>query len=284
MADAEIREIQRSSSGHSITVGQFDLSIATSLAIEGLLGIHPENSVKPPPVESIDELWVNVTTLIRNAYNALGDGKNSITSDELSFIVHAEMIYLSEILKDKYPFLVTRFYITNESMVKKRFLKINYRVPTTHKQKTYRSVYERTLRAVIRMSLDMGIFDINGGIQSTTKRVLLLTHHITDLLLTDVVPNLQLLESHTGVVKGKTNWSTKLNGKLTENIPFSLFTVNVFGDNGGMLNPLPLKYRQLILDMATKNRWTTVTTEAKVKMNINTISDKEMRDTLLSLF
>src|SRR5690606_25017198 len=52
--------------------GYFPLSIATSLAIEGATGIHPDQPVGSKLMKDFTGHWVNVKTLFRNYYEAIG--------------------------------------------------------------------------------------------------------------------------------------------------------------------------------------------------------------------
>ena len=50
----------------SRTIGQFPLSIATSLAMEAAFGIYPDRPETKEPILKYDTLWVNVRTIFRN--------------------------------------------------------------------------------------------------------------------------------------------------------------------------------------------------------------------------
>ena len=60
--------------------GTHPLSIATSLAFEGLSGNHPDNPTEEDLTGQYRQLWINVKTLYRNIYNA-SEIDGTITSE-----------------------------------------------------------------------------------------------------------------------------------------------------------------------------------------------------------
>lgn len=83
------------------TVGQFPLSIATSLAFEGAIGIHPDNPNTGAKLSEFKEVWVNARTLFRNFYNAIGRVNFDMTdmSDVVSQYIE-EMRTIEQIVAD----------------------------------------------------------------------------------------------------------------------------------------------------------------------------------------
>ena len=53
-------------------VGYFPLSIASSLALEGALGIHPDHPAGSKVLKDFNGHMVNIKTLFRNYYEAIG--------------------------------------------------------------------------------------------------------------------------------------------------------------------------------------------------------------------
>ncbi len=82
---------------------------------------------------------------------------------------------------------------------------------------------------------------------------------------------LDLLESHTGVLKTRKEFNTKYYDykKLElENMPFQRKLLAIFGDHV-LFKPYPLKIRQVFIDVARKSKWTPITSEYKVDNDIN---------------
>lgn len=59
------------------TKGQFPISIATSLALEGLFGILEDNKDPNPPWPDYTDLIINVRTLFRNLLGSIEDEHTS---------------------------------------------------------------------------------------------------------------------------------------------------------------------------------------------------------------
>jgi len=105
--------------------------------------------------------------------------------------------------------------------------------------------------------------EIDTKILITTSYPLdLLNHHSSHF-------NIRLLESHTGVIKSKMSWYTKYNNIKDIMLPFSKYLLYVFGDTSGDIKPLGIKERRDILEIAKLKNWSPITTDEKVKFDIN---------------
>jgi hypothetical protein len=93
------------------------------------------------------------------------------------------------------------------------------------------------------------------------------------------------LESHTGAIKNPAEWNTKLTGGAKElsNIPFNRFTLQLFGDNGHMFLSGPLRLREIVLGIAKRDHWTSVTTSERVSFGIRNIPNDIDRGSLMKL-
>jgi hypothetical protein len=112
---------------------------------------------------------------------------------------------------------------------------------------------------------DLLIFDcFPNGDKNTT----LLTHHPTDLLAYYNFPDLRLVESHTGKVKTRKDWYTKLNlPKGTVCIPFTKATLSLFGDGSYILGQ-DIKVRKVLIKIGEKYKWNTLTTHSRMLTDI----------------
>lgn len=282
MSDYQTRELT-TLSGVVRTGGTYDLSIGTSLAIEGLMGVHPDKPANDADVHTVQAMWINVRTLIRNTYEALGEQKTYTGYRDLADIVYSEMVYIEAILKEANPKLKLSFYYNKQDTLLKKFKPISFRVVATPKAKAAESTLDSAFKHLLYLC-DKNIYvaDIATNELKEQSGVVILSHYILDLLFIIGMPSAYLLESHTGVMKKKTAWATKLGEKEAATLPFCLFTIRVFGDKSNVLMPLPVKYRRAILELAKKNRWSMITTVDKMRMNIKTINDPDIRDLLLS--
>jgi hypothetical protein len=259
-------------------VGQFPLSIATSLALEGALGIHPDHEAPngPPPIRSYNRLWVNVATLVRNIYSSLpAETQAGVTDDELRLALYSDMQAISGVLQDQVGDSIRPvFYRNTLTSLEKHFPKAHRRQPTTDKQKTFVALREGTLATLDQLLTveDYRVFDVQ--IQGEGK-ALMITHFPVDLLSFYEFDDLALLESHTGLVKKKSDWGSKLYPRDPK-LPFNKFMLQLFGDDG-LFSPHPIKYRKAVLEIAKKERWSPATTYRKIGVSLGTIKDYEIR-------
>ena len=94
-----------------------------------------------------------------------------------------------------------------------------------------------------------------------------------DLLSNYSFPSCKLLESHTGKIKPKTYWNSKLSGKDSGLMPFNAMTLQIFGD-GENFAAYPRKLKLELIELAKKNKWSPITTNAKVESDLNKMTDK----------
>jgi hypothetical protein len=97
-------------------------------------------------------------------------------------------------------------------------------------------------------------------------KALFLTHVPYDLTNYSNFEKLDLIESHTGVLKSRYEWYTKfykLGDADLRIIPFYKKMLLVFGDRV-VIQPSDIKLRRLILEVAQNRRWTQLTTVDKV--------------------
>ena len=92
------------------TIGQFPISIATSLAIESALGVHPDIPVTGVPVEKYNAIYINVRTLIRNFIGSLEkDGITGTHPIELAGFISSEMRDIIDIFEEFQNFFISTF-------------------------------------------------------------------------------------------------------------------------------------------------------------------------------
>jgi hypothetical protein len=262
--------------------GELPLSIGTSMAIEALK--------EPAVYEKYDTLWINIRTLWRNIYDAIEreDRERMIKPPSPT---HADAHYrqickaMADTMKEELTqirsFLdgkmkgVRVYYLGYKDLAKKYPLAI-LRVPTTPLQQQYADLMERTLDYVLMEDADTLIEQDKGSeLRGEQTRSLIITHCPVDLLSRTKFNQLRLLESHTGAIKSKSQWSTKLtDGKEMKIVPFNYFTIQVFGDGGVHFNRWAVKARRELLEVAHAAKWTPVTTMEKIKYNLKGMKDQ----------
>lgn len=261
--------------------GAVPCSIATSLALEGLIGFG-EYEDRESQLHLFNELWVNVRTLHRNCYNAIGHGNHFHLAgkDLIEPIVEDSAILKSTIDHYSQGRLKIIFYYCSLKSVPKIFSKAALRQPKTPKQQLDADVEQAVMTILTnkRAFTEFPILQYDTFIEDKGGKGLLLTHYATDLLSRKSFTHLHLLESHTGMVKDRSLWYTKLTGgKQLNRIPFNKMTLQIFGDNNVLFYAMPVKIKKQVLEIAEMNRWTPLTTDMKIKTSISKLSDPKER-------
>lgn len=264
--------------------GKFPISIGTSLALEGALGMYPDTPVvTPPPLLKYSHLWVNVATLFRNLFNTLpNEVKDAVTANELIEPLVAELSAIQGVVQEYVGQQVESvFYASDLGDLSRYFPKAVIKVPTTPKQHIYAGLLHHALTAVGEYLHDVDYRIFTGPIKGE-GRVLLLSHHPIDLLSQYNYDELVLLESHTGAMKPRARWGGKLGAK-DDSLPFNHFTLQVFGDGGVHFLAQPIRHRREVIELAKQDRWSPITTPDRIRMGLATIKDTAVRRDLLDL-
>jgi hypothetical protein len=246
----------------------FGVSVGTALALEALT-----DSSK---LKGYTDIYINVQTLFRNLYGAY---KPEFLPTDVNVLVKAlcdELVAIGDIISLKItPTLHITYYLTTNLSLVKKMPRAKHRTANTDKQK----YYEKMEKTVITKALDrvekedIKLFDIH--IKGDNKSAIMISHYPIDLLSHYSFRKLTLLESHTGVLKNKNEWITKItNLEGTRNIPFNVFTVQVFGDKNNRLNTMDRKIVKLVLTMANDYSWHASTTLEKIKFDCDKLKDR----------
>lgn len=266
--------------------GAIPVSIGTSLALEAASGVYPERPVSPAPILQVKEVWFNLRTLFRNLVGCLPtEVKDLVTAGPLYAALLEELTIIeSAVVKASEGRSRAIFYVCDYSGMARKFPKALLKRPKTEKQEMAKAIEDATLRAIWedRPSVDLRSFrfELTGKYPNS----FIVTHLPVDLLSRYNFQKLELLESHTGAIKPYPQWHTKLTGgKELGHIPFNAFSLQVFGDNGHHFSPLPMKLRKEVLRLAEEDRWTSLTTEEKIRVSLKKIEDPQDRTILLSM-
>lgn len=264
-------------------LGQYPLSIATSLAMESACGIHPEIQVDSPPLADYQELWVNVKTLYRNFMGALEDqDAKSVSYQAVSETLQQEMDQIEALTKSVSPNCVVVFYVSNYEGIKQRYKYATERPDNTDKQKEFSSIYRQVVKHLthaIGPNGKLKIFDLKLKV-AEPRKTLILTHIAYDLVSAKEFSELVLLESHTGKLKERGQWYTKLyNGKDLSMIPFGEWSLQIFGDSE-TFRPQDIRFRKAILEIAEQYKWNQLTTKAKLLYGIDQLKNPYYKEVL----
>ena len=251
--------------------GKYPISIATSLAMEGLFGIHDNIPPQPTlPVTNCDVVAVNARTLVRNILGSHDKANSQFISVE--YVVRLlldEILTIKNILEIETQGRVQALmYIPSYKFLKIRYRNAIIKEPTTEKQIAANKFEEDCIALLLKRQGDIHVSFCVVDLDITFNkdpRVFLITHLPIDLLHCKDVKSVALLESHTGIVKYSNQWYTKLkNGKDLYRIPFDVMSIQFFGDSGGMFVPYENKMRKVLLEIAEKNQWTQLTSKNKI--------------------
>lgn len=246
------------------TLGALNMSVGTSLAFEG--GVLDK-------LYSFSTLLVNLRTLIRNAREAYEaddpDGKNAeVITSAVTEDIKTMLTALTEHQSVK-PINFVLYYPSYKDLGS-LFSHAKLWVPESDIQKEKAKIDEKVYFA-LKGKLGKSLLLTDSRLTDFMGEALILTHHPVDLVLTKSYQRLKLLESHTGAIKGFTQWYTKLTGgdKLF-NMPLNKLTIQIFGDKSTNFKSGSLKEKNLIKELAEKGRWTSATTIDRVRQTINT--------------
>lgn len=263
-------------------VGKLSLSIGTSLAIEGMMGIHDTLVLqKPYPLYTADHIWINVRTLIRNIYGSMNkELKFNSQYVDYQETLFAEMHQIVDLInRETNGHAWVNFYYPSHRSLATRYPHVTL--------KNDNSKNTLALKEIERWIMDGGytpipfhVEQINLDINASgVNKLLILTHQPLDLLHINGCNNVGLVESHTGVVKDSHRWYTKLKGCSKEpRIPFNHVTIQIFGDSGDELQPSNIRLRSELVELAEKAKWTQNTSVTQMVRSANSYAKTELRE------
>jgi hypothetical protein len=242
------------------------VSIGTAIPIETIIN-NQELQGK------YNALYINVRTVLRNLIGAYEKAPTNFETGAVIDTFIEEIDTLLNLAKTYFTngFSVTLYYPSYGSVVD-LFTRANVKEPITklqrEKYQLERKCYERMLKE------RPTVIKTNCKLSGANSEALIVTHYPIDLLSFTTFRKLTLLESHTGHIKDKPQWLTKLSTKSEHsNLPFNILTLQILGD-GKMFGSMGSKYTGVLTKLAESGQWTTLTTKERVKFDINRMNDK----------
>ena len=275
------------------TTSSFPLSIGTALAFESLFdgskAPYDPDRVKPERVslDSYDTIWINVATLYRNI---LGSVESQVAPTLMAGDILDVMIEELDIIRDivrthTNDRVKVVFYRSLYEGLKRAHPQARLRVDNTAKQTDYTAQLTAVLNQLYkahRKELDLHEF-ARGLEPKATTRALVITHIAYDLLSYKAFPKLDLLESHTGVLKTRVSWYTKLvSGKELTRIPFNACMMQVFGDSQ-TFHPMPIATRRAVMDLSNQYQWHALSTQDRLRFCFDTLQDRGLAESLKAM-
>lgn len=271
----------------SRSVGEFNVSIGTSVAIEHLLGHGDRTSKAKTPYTNYQCLVVNVRTLVRNylsSYKAVE--LETLTTETLLNGLIGEIVLLSNIIADQTRGnLRMSIYNLDYSAIERSLPRANFKKKFTTKQERNLMLERKLAELVVLKSgflMDyVNIENTSREIKHGGRRNILMSHYPVDFLFTPLT--FDLLESHTGKIKKPYELNTKLK-RAPSNTPFNRYTLQIYGDSSGnILSQAAAIYSELSKILNDTPSISPVTQDVKFLKAVKTKASSELRSVLSRL-
>lgn len=267
------------------TMSAFMLSIGTSLSFESVFpGTQPAYDPERPipnkvDLNDYDELWINLFTLFRNIVGAVPSAKVALLRPEdVGYVLGEEVDLIQELVKihtgNKVKVVI---YSSSYQDLKKHYKHASVRTDNTEKQRQMTDLLTASVSAFYKFQTKRDTlkhFKLHlESVDTLNKKALLLSNYAFDLLSYKKFMKMDLLESHTGVLKEKAKWHTKYSdGKNLVRMPFNELLLQVFGDSQTFY-PMDKDLRKAIIDLAESSQWNPLTTDERVRFTIGNIKN-----------
>ena len=263
-----------------IVRGFLGTAIGTDIALTTLFGFDQEGKrLSEGKWKDYKGFFISIPTLFRNLYGAAGDRKEKITTGGYAQLLINEM-HLIENMVQMYTdgqmkvFFYNPSYIGIDSLLPDAKLK----EASSGKQKLQEELKKGALSFVAH---EFGSSDhyvpIGTSLTIPFDKSLILTSFIVDIVGGVTLrygSTIDLIESHTGAIKDKTLWYTKLNkAENIERFPLTVGTLTVFGD-GKMISPLSKKIRDELGEIAVSRKWHQLTSPAIINSEVSKLIKK----------
>jgi hypothetical protein len=260
-------------------ISAFPLSIGTSMAFEsvftGRLPSYDPNRTIPNQVilSNYNTCFINISTLYRNILGAVSkDVKLEANENDFAAVIEQEMDIIESLFKVEgggttIPIFYTMSYDRAVSKASSKI--VDLRQDRTDLQKHEKAILVKTVDKLKNIPNIEKYKDYIKAPAST--RALIVTHVPYDLLSHEKFGRLDLLESHTGKLKPRYEWSSKyypLGERDMSHLPFLEKLLLIFGDKV-LIQPALTKIRQQVYEVSIKRGWTSMTTKAKVTMDLS---------------
>lgn len=267
------------------TMSAFYLSIGTSLSFESLFTGTREpydlERVIPNKVDILDydEMWINLFTLFRNIVGSIPTIEvPRLMPEDVAYVLSEEVETIQELLKEHSGGRVAPvFYVSSYEGLNKLYKHAIVRTDNTEKQKQMTDLLGQSL-SIFYKTHQLGktykhfkVHLKNDG--QTRKKILLLSNYAFDLLSYKAFDKMDLLESHTGILKERAKWHTKyMGGKDLNRLPFNVLFLQVFGDSQ-TFRPMDKQLREDILEVAENSNWNPLTTDERIRFTLQNLKN-----------
>ena len=251
------------------TKSGFPVSIGTGLALETIFDpveeVYDPNREVPEKIDrtKYDIYLFNISTLVRNIINSINTNDVvRVRKDDYLETTLEEIEWLKSYFELNQ--LNIHFYTHSYAYVKKTYPEERLRIVSTPKQALRDSIVSYVLSKVGKQLPFIYHFDKNIDLKARKSNVLIFTHIPFDLLSYLYFLNMDLLESHTGVVKDRSKFNTKYYPLPNEDMSFLPFfeylLADVFGDHV-MFRPNKLEIRKKVYNQLVQLKVHPLSTE-----------------------
>ena len=259
----------------------FPLSIGSGLALESIFEpiidrYDNDKEIHKIKLDKYKYHIINVYTIIRNILGAVEHIKKKDTllySSKLPETVINEL----EVIKNLYIGTKTEpIFIMPDYKIP--IANLNYK-KESHSWYGYLEIIDRLVKRPLLNNKIVHI-ETNYKLPRITENVLITSHIQIDYLNVKNVPNLDILQSHTGELVPTKDFNSKyhpIGAKTMEVFPFIEELYFFLGDNT-LIKPLKVSTRYQLHELAVANKWNFRTTREKVLNDIK--KNSELNDIL----
>lgn len=248
------------------TLGDYPISVGTSLALEGFF---KETSLRNKRLSvKVNKLWVNLETIVRNAIEAYpSDSFQTLPLADIVDSVFEDIEAMQDVItNDSGGRIGLIIYLEDENERKWLYPHAQWRTPTTERQKRLALLNSIATRQIANTMKEqaMPLNIIKKRPPVSHDMIAMITHQTHNLFWERCFGYLLLLESYTGALKDSNQWSGKLKGvEDKDQIPFNPFTLQILGDGSLFAGESRVIQRELKTLAKTAN-WSKVTTREKI--------------------
>lgn len=261
-----------------LVVGDMGMSIPTDEAIRQL---------ELKDTEKVDYLYVNLDTLIRNAMGST-DTSSMTTLKQVEAQVIKDIFLITEHMQEVHevPILVYYCDYQNELPRVKGFSGSEFKLPRTEKQ-IHKDNFHKTVVSNLLKLKDLEPLIVRheaplrpGKVVLLNNSIIVLTHVMVDLVDYHYFDTIRLLESRTGALKHTSRLYGKVNSPddKKEFIPFNSITLQVYGDNSGLFQPIDIRLRRQFTQLAVDKKFNPNTTVDRINFCLKEQQDPALKE------
>lgn len=260
-------------------MGSLGFDVATSGIFENWL----ENPKTVEPYKSkVSQFRINIHTLVRNVAGAIEEEVRSKdfvmekTMDSLELIEDA--------IRDVFPSVEIVYYITELAYYRRLIPRSEIRVSRSEKIRNLTQMEHEITGDVYKALEELGrtVDRVDNKKGNIAKTVMMLTHLPADLLCYRYYSDLYLVESHTGNIRERTTFSSKILPSHRRHnahfIPFNHMSFQVYGDGGKMLHQASGAVTTAYTNLAQEMKWNYMTSADKIVSDVNRTRNEKLID------